>query len=532
MKKRLLAVLLTVAMTITFLMGCGGKETTSSGDSDEGVKEVKVGISEDPSNLGPWAPLSKGRFQVLISVYQTLVQRDGFGGEMTGVLMKDYEQVDDVTYNCTIYDYIKDTDGNPMTATDVAFSFQQGMESGNYPKLNSIVSVEAIDDYTAQFVFNHELAAGELVDIWTECYVVTQAAYEASGDQMATEPVGTTAYKVTDYVTGSSLTIEKTNDYWQTDDSLTLDMYKANIDKATFEFITDESQMAIALQTGAIDMTNAVSATDVALFEEGGESADDFTVFKVPGNSVTCISFNCDESSVTSNENLRKAIMYGFDSQGIVDTVYKGDAITVNGLGSSKYSDYNPEWDEEDYFGYNEDTAKDYLAKFESESGKNAEDLSVRILCEAGTGNLESVAQVLQGYLSKMGINATIEAIDSSTFDTYWFDSSAWDICLKQHASTDYLINWWKDYLDADNYTWGGTVNFIYDEELQNLMDLCQTVDGHTQENMDAAQAYINEHAYYCGILEEYERLVAANFVTDVKTDCRNFILPGACSYK
>ena len=37
-----------------------------------------------------------------------------------------------------------------------------------------------------------------------ECAIVTQAAYEASEDQMATTPVGTTAYQVESYVPGPS----------------------------------------------------------------------------------------------------------------------------------------------------------------------------------------------------------------------------------------------------------------------------------------------------------------------------------------
>lgn len=53
-----------------------------------------------------------------------------------------------------------------------------------------------------------------------ECPIVTQAAYEASPDQMAVDPVTTSPYRVTSYQTGSKITMEYTGAYWQTDESL------------------------------------------------------------------------------------------------------------------------------------------------------------------------------------------------------------------------------------------------------------------------------------------------------------------------
>lgn len=56
----------------------------------------------------------------------------------------------------------------PLTAADVAWSYQSGMDSGNLPKLAAIASVEAKDDYTVRFVFN-ELSAGDLDALLMEC---------------------------------------------------------------------------------------------------------------------------------------------------------------------------------------------------------------------------------------------------------------------------------------------------------------------------------------------------------------------------
>ena len=44
----------------------------------------------------------------------------------------------------------------------------------------------------------------------------TQEAYDASSDHLATQPVGTGPYVVTSLTEGSSCTLTKRDDYWQT----------------------------------------------------------------------------------------------------------------------------------------------------------------------------------------------------------------------------------------------------------------------------------------------------------------------------
>ena len=107
--------------------------------------------------------------------------------------MKELTQVDELTYDVEIYDYIHDQAGNPLTASDIKFCYDTAKESGNLPKLASIESIEVLSDYVCRFRFV-ELAAGDLYSLLMECPIVTQAAYEASADQMATDPVTTSPY--------------------------------------------------------------------------------------------------------------------------------------------------------------------------------------------------------------------------------------------------------------------------------------------------------------------------------------------------
>ena len=60
--------------------------------------------------------------------------------------------------------------------------------------ISGLVGYEKVDDYTINCEVVENLGIGDFEEILTTVNMVTKAAYEASADGMATDPVGTTAY--------------------------------------------------------------------------------------------------------------------------------------------------------------------------------------------------------------------------------------------------------------------------------------------------------------------------------------------------
>ena len=116
-------------------------------------------------------------------LYQTLMTM-----EMEPVLAYEYEAVDDTTYDFHIWDNITDSLGNPLTAEDVVFSYEQGIASGNAHGIDIIETVTALDDYTLEFTFSHEPYIGDLESVVGQISIVTRASYEASSDNMVNTP--------------------------------------------------------------------------------------------------------------------------------------------------------------------------------------------------------------------------------------------------------------------------------------------------------------------------------------------------------
>lgn len=521
MRKKLVALLLAGAMAGSLAGGSMAAYAAEDGKTDL----VTVGILSDPENMGPWSGMSQGRIAILFTVYEYMLTRED--GQVYGVLAKNWEQVDSKTYTVELYDYIHDAAGNPLTASDIVFSFESAIATKNYGKLAVIDSVTATDDYHVEFKFNKDLEIGEFENVMLECAIVTQAAYEASQDEMATTPVGTSAYLVESYVPGSEIILKDTGNYWQTDESLVHGTSLHNADEIRFSVITEASQHTVALQTDAVDISNGVPDTDIAKFQDGGEFAEGHLVSAILDNLSYDIMYNMSDSSVFKEDpNLRMALAYSIDKEGLNLGAFNGNGACIKDFGNATYPDYNEEWNSEDYYDYDVEKAKDYLSK-------SNYDGSPLTLMYTNTGAQELLAQMLQAYFGQIGVTVELQGYDQMMAQQEQYNPEAFDIFLRTTGSTDYIVNQWKLAWDARDYQeiTGGAANFTQDDELQSLLEACLKVDTYGPESIEAFHDYLTENCYGYGIVQGPINIVHSEKISEVALDARKQILPGACVY-
>ncbi|MDR1468402.1 MAG: ABC transporter substrate-binding protein [Spirochaetaceae bacterium] len=532
---RFKSAIMAAAMFVVFVgnqlsAGGGSQSGTSSApaaSSVAGKSIVRVGIQFDPGTLTPFTARNAGMVATYRSLYEYLIDRDTFGGEMVGCLMKSWKQVDNVTYQITLYDYIVDSAGNKMKASDIKFSYDTAIASGTQPKLSVIDTVSVVDQYTAAFKFKSPLALGDLEAVWSEIPVITEAAYKASPDKMATIPISTHAYKVTEVSAGSKIVLQKTGKYWQTDTSKMPLAAKSNVDTIEFHIIREAAQLVIALETGAIDITaNIGNARQVSRFQPGGNLANNFTVYNYMNNPCYVLLFNCAKGNVfADNGALRQAVAYAIDTKGIVDGVFGGNAVALKAVGSSKYGDYIKAWDSKPYYEYDLAKAKSLM----SQAGYPNGGLKLKLLV-TNSEAIVNMATIIQGYLSQIGITAEIVPYEAAMFKSLQNDPTAYDICIDTYASTDYVVNIWKLSMDSRNYN-GRTVNFITDSKLQSQIEQSSTIQGHTAANIDALSTYLNDNMYIYGLAVDLGFVVSNKRVTGILLDSRNSVIPASCSY-
>ncbi len=253
--KKLLAMLLAVVMVLS-LAACGSGKTaadTPAADAPaasgavstgDGKTTVHVALSGSVTEVAPYAATNEYAEPIRNTVFETLFVKPTVSStETIPVIGKSWEMVDDYTARVEIFDYVHDVDGNPITASDVVYSYQACAESGTQTDTAYIDSMNVVDDYTFEIKLT-EVSQPTMLKLLTHIVIVNEEAHKANPDLA----IGTSPYKLTAYTAGAEYVCEKTGSYWQTDESLISPYSQANVDKLVFEVITEAAQVTNALE--------------------------------------------------------------------------------------------------------------------------------------------------------------------------------------------------------------------------------------------------------------------------------------------
>lgn len=522
MKKRdfskMMALLLSLSILATVVVGCGDK--TGDNSSDKATK-VSVGIADDLEDLSPWGGVTKpARYIVYGNIYQHLMQAETMGSdEMQPVLAKEWTQDDEFTYTITLYDYIKDTAGNEFKSSDAIFC----LESWAATTDNYIDHCEVVDDYTFKVVLTSS-APGVFQRTMESVWMVTEAAYKDSSDGMATEPVGTSTYKVDNFVSDSKIVCTKVEDHWQKDE-LVMASYKANVDVIQYDIISEASQMSMALQSGQIQIGCEMEVSQLETLLTGDKLALTQGICPYSRPIMFCMT---EESPFHDNLALRQAVCYAIDEAALAEIIGLGYGWAAKTMDSSNSQvGYNVEWEENPYYQYDVEKAKTLLA----EAGYEPGELSLRLMSN-GNGTVKLMMETIQADLLEIGINAKVEVADSATFGANRDGTSgAYDIC---YAGQDYgnnVLTLWNNVYDSDirasGWTWAG-----YDDPtLQAMLDELNTAEGFTQENIDAFYYYVADACLYYVPVMLPEAYVHDASISDVPMDNTGYLRINAATF-
>lgn len=506
--------------------GGNGEETSDGGPSGHDG-EIHVAIPQIVESLDPFTVNAQGKNYIFTTLYQTLYTTSGFGSELEPAIAKSYEQVDEHTYRIEIYDYVYDTAGNHITAEDVAWVYTYAKERGDVSRISYVESCTAVDDYIVEMVLNTTQAGAFETLISNSVYIVSKKAYEESEDQMLTDPIGTTAYEVTDFVSGSSVTLKRTDSFWQKEESLIPKVYRSNVNTIVFETITEASQGSIALETDSVQAVADIDSKEVARFMDGGSSSDGFSVHETVGTLNYIMLFNCSDQSVFSDQALRQAVCYAIDSQALVEGALEGRGTAMKSFGGSFFPDYEEKWNDEDYYDYDPERARKLL----EQAGYAANQLNVRLMIQ-NTSVYQNVAQLIQAYLAQVGINAEILEYDNALFQTYKLaESGEYDLLIDCRGSSDFITSTWCTVFDRRNYGSNATQNGVLDDTLQELLETASDVYGHSDESVDAFHQYLKEQAYGIGLFNINAYTVTVDSIEEIAVDPKNYVVPGAFTY-
>ncbi|OWY05611.1 ABC transporter substrate-binding protein [Thioclava sp. F1Mire-8] len=188
-------------------------------------------------------------------------------GELYCLLCKSLEyppSKDWVTF--TLRDGIKFSDGTPLTAQDVVFSYEQlrdkGLSSFRAVIAQQVKSAKAIDDKHIRFDFQPDYPRRDIIQSVASLPIFSKAQFEKENiDLSQTSPVpfiGSGPYMFDSVKSNRAITWKRNPDYWGKD--LPINKGRSNFDKIRVEYFGDYQSAFEGFKSGTYTFRNEASS--------------------------------------------------------------------------------------------------------------------------------------------------------------------------------------------------------------------------------------------------------------------------------
>ncbi|MDQ8699673.1 extracellular solute-binding protein [Hyphomicrobium sp. LHD-15] len=223
----------------------------------------------------------------------------------------------------------KFSDGTPLTAADVLFSFEALRDKGrpNYRTYYAkVTKAEALSDHEVRFQFK-DAEDRELPLILALMPILPRHAMslEKFDETTLTPLIGSGPYRISAVNPGRSITYQRNPDYWGRD--LPVNRGRFNFDEIRFDYYREGSTLFEAFKTGAIDLRNE---DDPALWAKGYDfpAANDGRIVReempigLPAG-MTGLVFNT-RRAVFADPRVREALILLFNFEWVNKSFFNG----------------------------------------------------------------------------------------------------------------------------------------------------------------------------------------------------------------
>lgn len=390
LRKALIPVALASMLALS-ACGSSGSEDTKGG----GGASITVVQGAEPECLDPYVSNLTHTFNVARHLYDTLamVDRDL---KIIPQLATEWNNVDPTTWDVTIRSGATFTNGEPVTANDVAASIKYGAQSNSQSFFSPWKNAEAQDDQTVRISTNGPNPSFE--SVLTRVFVMPASVLDSDPDQLCTEPVGSGPYEFKEWRKGQDITMVARPDHY----------LNPQIDEIIIKAVPEGSTRVNMLLSGDADLIANVPTDSLDQIE----SNDGTKLLSEPGIRRVVNVIDTREAPF-DDVRVRQAMAHAVDMNAIVDTVLGGHgSVAVAGRPSlSPYADKDLQ-----PYSYDPAKAKALLAEAGYPDG-----FTFDYHYPTGRWLKDSeVAQAIAGYLAEVGIRAELKTTQYETFFGDW----------------------------------------------------------------------------------------------------------------
>ncbi|UCI07559.1 ABC transporter substrate-binding protein [Mesorhizobium sp. B1-1-8] len=403
---------------------------------------------DDIISMDPGEAFEFSTAEVTGNTYDLLVRLDlSDTSKVKGDLAQSWTVSDDgLTYTFKLKPGLKFASGNPITAADVAYTFERVVKLDKSPAFiieqfgisgdNVADKAKAVDGTTFQFTVDKAYApsfvlnclsasVGSVVDsklVKEHVAAVTPSAdYKYDNDfgnaWLKTGYAGSGRFKLREWRANEAVVLERNDNYYGD---------KAKLARVIYRNMKESSAQRLALEAGDIDVARNLEPNDLDAIAKNA----DLTTTSAPKGTVYYISLNQKNPTLAKPE-VRQAFKYLVDYDALASTILKGigeihqSFLPKGDLGAV---DDNP-------FKLDVAKAKELLAKAGLPDG-------FKVTMDVRTGQpTTGMAESIQQTLGQAGIKLEIIPGDGKQTLTKY----------RARNHDIYIGNWGQDYFDPNS---------------------------------------------------------------------------------
>ncbi|MEV4467242.1 ABC transporter substrate-binding protein [Micromonospora echinofusca] len=459
----------SVAATLAIgLAACsGGPASTNAVGDGKGGSSIETTLAFTlSSGFDPANASSAVATAVNQHIFEGLVDLDPVTREPYRALAKDdpTASADGLTYTVSLRDGAKFSDGTPVTAEDVAWSFTRVLKPAD-PKtpplmqgfVSFIDSVEAKDATTAEFTLKYPFALfAERIAV-IKIVPKAKTADAAAAKAFDTAPIGSGPFKMDSASKESGIKLSRNPNY--------AGPRPAKVDTMTWNTTTEASARVSDLQGGRVQAIESVPYLNVDALK------GKYTVDVKQAFNQVFLMFN-SAAAPFSDKRVRQALHHAIDKDAVIKTALNGYGSPATSYLDEGNKDYQKA---ATVYDYNPEKAKALLA----EAGVT--NLSFR-LDTTDNSVVKDVAPLVIEQWKKIGVNASLNTVPSSAIygdivpkDTFRVLMATGDPSVFG-VDTDLLMRWfyYGETWPGQRYRWSDANR----KAMANLLDkAAQTSD-------------------------------------------------------
>lgn len=394
--KKCIALILSFMMLLS-ITACSGDKTNQGNNSSEYKDEIIVARASDADTFDPQISNGGTSDALVMLLYSSMLKFDE-NGEVSPDLVIDWSVAEDQkTWTFKLREGVKFHNGKELTSEDVKATFDRAMNSEGGLRATQLIEmfekVEAVDKYTVKITT--EQPYGAMLALLCNLQIMDADYIEKYGMNIGNDVEainGTGPYKFVSWEPDQEIVLERFDDYYG-DKALTK-TYKMMI-------IPEAASRVIALETGEVDITD-IPSDEI----ERIKNTEGFKIEQQRSTGQRCFRFGCNDP-IMSNTKVRQAILYAIDRQAIINSLYKGIAEPTT-------APFTPAvWGYANLGEIKQDQAK---AKALLTEAGYPNGFDTKIVTTAQYSKGTQLAEVIAAQLKEVGINATIEVLEWSTF--------------------------------------------------------------------------------------------------------------------